>query len=193
MKKGFTLIEMIVAVAIITILSGVVFITSLSSFKNSKVEGFSNEALSLITQLYDIQSSKAMFLDQVTGEGSDPTDTYNVVFEIEDNEVKARLRNKKDIIETSQITNLAFIGDLSVKFNEDNKSEKILNPQNVKLATPYILTFNSKGMVVVSRESQTETLKSLSLTVGINEEKPERIIEISSPPAGNIVLKKVGE
>lgn len=191
MKKGFTLIEMIVAVAIITILSGVVFITSLSSFKNSKVEGFSNEALSLITQLYDIQSSKAMFLDQVSG--VTPVDTYNVVFEVEDSEVKVKLRDKEDIIEISQITNLAFIGDLSVVFSEDNKNKKVLDPQNPQLTTSYILTFNSKGMAVVSREQKTETLKSLGLTVGINGEKPERIIEISSPPAGNIVLKKVGE
>ncbi|KMT21285.1 type II secretion system protein [Clostridium cylindrosporum] len=198
MKKGFTLIEMVIVVAIITILSGVVFLSSLNSFRTSKVEGFSNEALSLISRLYDNQSSKARFLDQINSNNAEAT--YNIVFEEDNGEIKAKLRDKQETIDEVLISNIASIKDMSLKFKdkvvgEEETRDNIILPKNTSSIKKYILTFDSKGRVVRTIEDgmgtpETKILKSLTIQIGIENKNFFRNIIITTPPAGNIVMEK---
>lgn len=175
MKKGFTLIEVILVIAIICILSGITFVASLSSFKSSKVEGFSIEALSLINRLYDYQSSKSDFAES-------DLDTYNLVFEKSENNIKAILKNKSNEIDSVKVSSLIFSDDIGIRFKEDNV--KTLGEES----NIYTISFNSKGEIVRSLDGSFETLNNLEIEFFIGKNY-SKIIKISTPPRGNIFLE----
>lgn len=182
MKKGFTLIELIVVVAIITILSGVIFTLSLNSFKNSKIKGFSNEALSLIKRLYDYQNSNAMFIDQVTD--NDVEKNYNIEFKIQNEKLNIALRNKEEVIDEVLISNVSYIGDIGAEIQE----EKDAYSKEVTTGNSYIFSFDSKGRVV--SKAQDKPLNSLKINIFINKKGYKNSIIISTPPSGSIILDK---
>ncbi|MEG0691322.1 MAG: type II secretion system protein [Clostridium sp.] len=221
MKKGFTLIEMIIVVAIITILCSVVFLSSLSTLKTSKVEGFSNEALSLVRKLYDLQLSEGKFVDQVgiMYKGKyDLASTYNILFESEDDDNKnitgitAVLRNKENVIDRVSLSNIISIKDLTITFEE-----KLLDDNADRLNTiypreddgsidEYMFTFDSKGRVIRSFDDDLDddddddedlleirTIKNARIKFDLSDGGFERVISISTPPSGNIVLEKRGK
>ncbi|MEF9952088.1 MAG: type II secretion system protein [Clostridium sp.] len=218
MKKGFTLIEMIIVVAIITILCGVVFLSSLSTLKTAKVEGFSNEALSLIRRLYDTQLSEGKFIDQVGTKVSGKynlASTYNILFESEDDDgnnitgITAVLRNKESVIDRVALSNITSIKDLTLTLDEviqegNETTQNTMYPrEDDGTVDEYMITFDSRGRILRALDDdlddyddyeeiqEVKTLKNLSIKMSITD-KIERIININTPPSGNIVLEKRG-
>lgn len=175
MKKGFTLIEVILVIAIICILSGITFVASLGSLKSSKVEGFSIEALSLINKLYDYQSSRSDFVES-------DLETYNIVFEKNNNNVAVTLKNKDNEIDSIKVSNIVFISDINIRFKEEGY--KTLG-EDVNI---YAISFNSKGEILRSLDNSFEILSNLEIEVFIGENY-SKTIKISTPPMGNIFLE----
>lgn len=198
MKRGFTLIEMILVIAIITILSGIVFVSSLRSFRSSAVEGVSNETISIIKQLYDYQNTQGKFIDQVLNESKnfnekDLIATYNVVFQFKNEEVNVELRNKENVIEKSSVSSISFTGDLEIVFNEGNENIlKKINKEELK-DRKYILTFDSKGRVIRSIDNEVLINDYLNIIVENKSANLSNSITISSPPRGNIIMERGNE
>lgn len=170
MKRGFTLIETVVVVAIIGILAGISFTSMEKMNSGARLQSFCDEASSLIRKGYKIDSSVMDF------------DSAWVVFEKGLNGISFKLYkkegNSEKIVGTIENNNVVL------------KEIKINGVDYEVLKDGFNFKFNNDGTILISSGNTSEINSDiLELVFSLKNNETEKTIELKSLPPGSVVVK----
>jgi prepilin-type N-terminal cleavage/methylation domain-containing protein len=175
MKKGFTLIEMIIVLAIIGVLISVAYMNINKTNSKATADSISNEISSMIREVYE-NSNKEMDYS-----------LWNLEI------------NNYAITEPGQSENMLF-----VKLRKGNTVIKEISSKTVSLKETttsnfsskyYYISFDSSGKIILKSKDElgnetTSNVESLSFDViYLNDTSSKKTVEIKSMPPGSISVK----
>ncbi|CCJ33097.1 prepilin-type N-terminal cleavage/methylation domain-containing protein [Caloramator australicus] len=164
MNKGFTLVEIIIVLAIISIIAAVTTLNFVRLGKSSRVDSYANEIASMLKETYE-NSSKEMDYESWHVEIKKIGDKFYV--ELKGNNAQKEI----------ELVNV----DIIIK----NDSSTLTLQNSVSIM------FSSNGNVIVKYDDGTK-LENENLYVEIcerNNPSIKKVIEINSLPPGNIKVK----
>lgn len=164
MNKGFTLVEIIIVLAIISIIAAVTTLNFVRLGKSSRVDSYANEIAAMLKETYE-NASKEM----------DYENWYIEIKKIEDKfyvELKGNNAQKEvELVNT----------DIILK--NDNSTLTLQNSVSI--------IFSSNGNIIVKYDDGTK-LENENLYIEMferNNPSIKKVIEINSLPPGNIKVK----
>ncbi|MDO6354207.1 prepilin-type N-terminal cleavage/methylation domain-containing protein [Caloramator sp. CAR-1] len=164
MKKGFTLTEMIIVFAIISIIAAVTTLNFVRLGKSSRVDSYADEIAAMLKETYE-NSSKEMDYESWHVEIKKIGDKFYV-------ELKGNNAQKE-----------VELVDTDIVLKNDSSTMTL---QNV-----VAIMFSSNGNIIVKYNDGTK-LENENLYVEIcdrNNPSIKKVIEINSLPPGNIMVK----
>lgn len=172
MKKGFTILEIVTVLAIITILLGISIPNLVRLNANARLDESTNTIASILKEAYENADKEADF------------DKYFV----EINNFYSKESHKDETF-------------LIVRLKDNNKTIKEFRSKSIKLYENttdnfkdgvYNLKYNSSGSIVLENESSTfnEEMEQISIDI-VEKDKPsnKKTITIKSLPPGNVLVK----
>lgn len=174
MKRGFTLIETVVVVAIIGVLAGISFTSMEKVNRGARLQSFCDEASSLIRKGYKIDSSAVNF------------DFAQIAFEKDLNGISFKLykkeKNNEKIVETVENNNVV-LKEIKINGAYDEVLDKALKDG-------FNFKFNSDGTILISNSNTSENKADiLELVFSLKNSETEKTIELKSLPPGSVVVK----
>ena len=164
MKKGFTLIEIIIVLAIIAILIAITNLNFIRLGQNSKIESSANDIAAMIKDVYENSNDEMDYTK------------WNVGINNQDDKFIVSLNNNGQTVRKIELKNT------NIEINDGNS--------NIPLGATYYIRFNSNGSIIIETNAATNEYENLNVKISDKGNSSIcKTIEIKSIPPGNVIIK----